>query len=251
MNAKALARFMYARVPGLAPLRFTIKDFASTLVSKPEFEGVSRLRIRRGGLIIDVGAHRGQSISAFRRLQPSCHMVAFEPEPRSAARLAWRFRRDSQVRIDDHALGRESGSLTFFVPKYGRWDCDGMSATSKAEATQWLGDPGRMFRFDETKLTVHECAVKCATLDSFHLIPSLIKLHAQGAELDILKGAQVTLSMAKPALMCAFPTAELTNFVQQFDYQPYFHRYDGFAPGTARHGLTFTWFLTSEHLQQA
>lgn len=250
MNAKAFARFMYARVPGLAPLRFAIKDFTSPFISKPEFEGVSRLRIRRGGLIIDVGANRGQSISAFRRLQPSCHVIAFEPEPRSAARLAWRFRRDSHVRIDDHALGRESGSLTFFIPKYGRWDCDGMSATSKAEATEWLCDPGRMFRFDESKLTVHECPVKCATLDSFQLLPGLIKLHAQGAELDILKGAQVTLSSLKPALMCAFPTAELTNFVQQFDYRPYFHTSDRFAPGVARQGVTFTWFLTSEHLRQ-
>lgn len=58
MNAKAFARFMYARVPGLAPLRFAIKDFTSPFISKPEFEGVSRLRIRRGGLIIDVGANR-------------------------------------------------------------------------------------------------------------------------------------------------------------------------------------------------
>ncbi|WP_271565988.1 FkbM family methyltransferase [Bradyrhizobium sp. CCBAU 11386] len=247
-SAKAFARFLYARVPGAAQLRFAIKDLVARYVSKPEFGGVSRLG-NGGGLIIDVGANRGQSIAAFRRLRPDCDVVAFEPEPRSAARLISRYQGDRRVTIHDCALGQRAGQLTFFIPRYGRWDCDGMAATSQDEATQWLRDRGRMFRFDETRLTVTEHAVQCRTLDSFRLSPMLIKLHAQGAELDILKGSQETLRRCAPPLMCAFPGRELVDFLRQFDYDPYLGDGGDFAQGLARPGATFTWFYSRTHLE--
>ncbi|WP_092293191.1 FkbM family methyltransferase [Bradyrhizobium sp. Ghvi] len=246
-NAKAFARFLYAHVPGAAQLRFAVKDVAARYVSKPEFGGLSLIG-DGGGLIIDVGANRGQSIAAFRRLRPNCEVVAFEPEPRSAARLVLRHQGDRRVTIHDCALGQRTGQLTFFIPQYGRWDCDGMAATSREEATQWLRDRGRMFRFDETRLTVAEHPVQCRTLDSFRMLPMLIKLHAQGAELEILKGAQETLRRCAPALMCAFPVRDLIDFLRQFHYDPYFDDRGVFTQGLARPGTTFTWFLTRTHV---
>lgn len=245
-NAKAFARFLYAHVPGVAHLRFAVKDLVARYVSKPEFGGVSRLG--RGALIIDVGANRGQSIAGFRRLRPDCDVIAFEPEPRSAARLISRYQSDSRVTIHDCALGQHTGQLTFFVPRYGKWDCDGMAATSHEEATQWLRDRGRMFRFDESRLTIEKHTVQCRTLDSFRLCPMLLKLHAQGAELEILKGAQETLRRSAPALMCAFPVGELVDFLRQFDYDPYFDDGSDFAQGLAGSSATFTWFLPRTRL---
>ncbi|WP_368508293.1 FkbM family methyltransferase [Bradyrhizobium lupini] len=247
-STKAFARFLYAHIPGAAPLRFTVKDLVARYVSKPEFGGVSRLG-HRGGLVIDVGANRGQSIAAFRRLRPDCDIVAFEPEPGSAARLISRYQDDRRVTIHDYALGQHMGELTFFIPRYGRWDCDGMAAISRDEATQWLRDRGRMFRFDETRLTVAEHTVKCRTLDSFRMFPMLIKLHAQGAELEILKGAQETLRQCAPALMCAYPIRELIDFLRRFGYDPYFDDRGDFAQGLAGPDTTFTWFLSKTHLE--
>lgn len=247
-SAKALARFLYARIPGAARVRFAIKDLATRYVSKPEFDGVARLALGEG-LIVDVGANRGQSVAAFRRLLPRCPVVAFEPEPRSADRLASRFGADRNVTIHICALGRRPGQLRFFVPRYGRWDCDGMAAMSRNEATEWLRDRGRMFRFDERKLTVEEYQVQCRTLDSFGLSPRLLKLHAQGAELDILNGATETLRRCRPALMCAFPTPELIEFLDTFDYSPHALEGGNFTPGVAGKGTTFTWFLPRSGLR--
>jgi FkbM family methyltransferase len=247
-SSKAFARFLYAHVPGAAPLRFAVKDLAARYVSKPEFGGVSRLG-NPGGLVIDIGANRGQSIAAFRRLRPDCDIVAFEPEPGSAARLISRYRGDRRVTIHSCALGQRRSELTLFIPRYGRWDCDGMAAVSRNEATQWLHDRGRMFRFDETRLTVAEHTVQCRTLDSFHMHPILIKLHAQGAELEILKGAQETLRQCAPALMCAYPVPELIDFLRRFGYDPYFDDRGDFVPGRAGPRTTFTWFLSKARLE--
>lgn len=246
MNAKALARFVYANVPGVATVRFAAKDLMASRLGKPEYRGVRWLSIGNG-LIVDIGANRGQSIAAFRRLAPTSNIVAFEPEPTSAKRLAFRYLTDNSVTIHPCALGTQSGAMTFFIPSYGRWNCDGMAATDRKTATEWLADSGRMYRFDETKLTVTEHAVECRTLDSYGLSPQLIKLHAQGAELDILKGARQTIQQHLPALMCAFPTPAVMGFLANLGYRPYVYGHECFTPGTAIRPVTFTWYLTDSH----
>ncbi|WP_424627910.1 FkbM family methyltransferase [Bradyrhizobium sp. SYSU BS000235] len=249
MKLKAFARYIYASVPGAAAARFAAKDFTAAYVNKPEFGGVPWLDVGKG-LIIDVGANRGQSIAAFRKAAPGAHIIAFEPEPRSAKRLAAHYHGDRTVEIDPCALGANAGMIAFFVPTYGHWDCDGMSALSHETATEWLRDPGRMYLFDETKLTVEEHPVICKTLDSLELCPRLMKLHAQGAERSILEGAQQTLLRHKPALMCAFPPDSLSHFLSGFGYRPYIYRQGHFIPGVAKRPVTFTWYLIDEDAQR-
>jgi FkbM family methyltransferase len=249
MNAKALARFLYANIPGLAAIRFAAKDFAAPYFSKPEFQGISHLSAG-GGLIVDIGANRGQSIEAFKRLSPGSRIVAFEPEPRSVAQLETRHRKDPMITVHRCALGSGSGILTFFVPKYGRWDCDGMSATDYIAATEWLRDPGRMLLFNEAKLSVNEHPVECRTLDSFGLVPYLVKLHAQGAEFDILKGSATTIEKHRPALMSAFPSAAVNTLLGSWQYRPYDYQNGRFVPGVAQQHRTFTWYLTDDQLSR-
>ncbi len=254
MNAKALVRFFYASIPGLAAVRFAVKDLAAPYFMKPEFRGIHHLSIG-SGLIVDIGANRGQSIEAFRRLAPASRVVAFEPEPRSTARLETRHRRDQTITVHGCALGSRSGVLTFFVPKYGRWDCDGMSSTDYKSATEWLRDPGRMLLFKEAKLSVREHPVECRRLDSFELAPCLVKLHAQDAEFDILKGADATIERHRPALMLAFASTAVDALLRSWRYRPYdyrrdFYRQGYFTPGIAEQPRTFTWYLADDHLNR-
>jgi FkbM family methyltransferase len=249
MNFKALARYFYARTPGLAAVRFVTMDLASPYFVKPEYRGVVALSVAKG-LMVDVGANRGQSIAAFKNLAPESNIVAFEPEPKSAERLALRYRRDPTVTIHGCALGERATTVTFFVPTYGRWDCDGMSATDRNAATEWLRDPGRMLLFNEAKLTVKEHRIECRTLDSYKLAPLLIKLHAQGDEFAILKGSKQTIRQYKPALMCAFPSVAVTELLSDWGYRPCAYYNGRFVPGIAKRPATFTWYLTKNHARQ-
>jgi FkbM family methyltransferase len=236
-------------VPGLAVARFAVKDVASIYFSKPEYAGILHIPVG-SGVIVDVGANRGQSIAAFRKLAPKSRIVAFEPEPRSAVKLISRYRDDQTVAVHDCALDQYCGKMTFFVPTYGRWNCDGMSATSYHEATEWLQNPGRMLMFNEAKLSVTEHVVECRTLDSFGISPRLIKLHAQGAELAILLGSEQTIRRHKPALMCAFPQTAVTQLMASWDYRPYAYCNRRFIPGIAKQPATFTWYLTENDALQ-
>jgi FkbM family methyltransferase len=249
MNLKALARYCYANVPGVATVRFAAKDLTSSYLFKQEFLGVRKHGIETG-LIVDIGANRGQSTAAFRKVAPGCRVVAFEPEPRSAGILSARFRRDDHVAVHECALGSRSGFITFYLPRYGRWDCDGMAATDFGDATEWLKNPGRMYRFDPARLTVREHVVACETLDSRLLDPVLIKLHAQGAELQILEGARETLTRLTPALMCAFPSPTVTEFLAGYGYRPFIFDRGRFEPGIAPPHVTFTWYLVESRRTQ-
>ncbi|MCA1413388.1 FkbM family methyltransferase [Bradyrhizobium sp. NBAIM20] len=246
MNLKPFARFAYANIPGVAAARFAFKDATASYLAKPEYGGAI-WTARTDGLIIDIGANRGQSIYAFKRFRPKSSIVAFEPEPVSAERLKLRFAGDRSVSIASCALGAKPGTITLFVPSYGWWGCDGMAATSREAATEWLSDSGRMYRFDQSKLTVGEHTIECRTLDSFSLSPSLIKVHAQGAELEILRGSEHTLRQNKPALMCAFASDDLSAFVADIGYRPYVFQTGRFVRGLAPRSVTFTWYLTDAH----
>lgn len=246
MSLKPFARFAYANIPGVAAARFAFKDAAASYFAKPEYRGAAWTS-SVDGLIIDIGANRGQSIQAFKRFRPRASIAAFEPEPLSAARLKVRFSGDRSVSIFPCALGAKPGTITFFVPSYGRWACDGMAATSREAATNWLNDGGRMYRFDQSKLTVGEHKIECRTLDSFAMSPSLIKVHAQGAELEILQGSEHTLRRHKPALMCAFASDEISGFVADIGYRPHVFQSGRFVWGLAPRSVTFTWYLTEEH----
>jgi FkbM family methyltransferase len=247
VNSKALVRYFYSVIPGLATLRFSFMDFSASFVAKPEYGGARWLSIE-SGTIVDVGANRGQSTKVLRKIAPSATLVAFEPEPASAKRLASLYYGDSSVTVHDCALGRDRGAITLFAPKYGRWNCDGMAAADVFTATEWLKDPGRMYKFDQQKLTVHKFEIVCNTLDSYGLSPKLIKLHAQSAELEILMGASQTIHIHRPAIMCAFASSEVTRFLSDFGYSPYaYDRAGVFHYGVAKRPVTFTWYLNELH----
>lgn len=249
MKLKPFARYVYGNVPGAAALRFAVKDIMASRVRKPEFDAVTEFDIG-DGLIIDVGANRGQSIAAFKALSPRSRVIAFEPEPRSARQLEARYSKDRSVEIKTCALGDKLDTITFFVPSYGYWNCDGMAATTYVEATAWLDDPTRMFRFDKRKLSVKEESVALRTLDSYELHPCLLKLHAQGAELAILLGAKETVLKHCPLLMCAFAKSEVTAILGEWGYSPYSYVGSRFQSGVSDARFTFTWFLTPSHLAQ-
>ena len=172
MNLKALARYCYATLPGAAAVRFGLTDLAERYSVKGEFKGLRLIPPVGDGLIVDIGANRGQSIAALRRYAPKSHIVAFEPYPRLARRLSYRYRDDDTITIHTCALGDKSEIIKLYLPIYGRWICDGMAATDRQIATEWASDPNRMFRYDERKLKVEEYSILCKTLRFIQSSPS-------------------------------------------------------------------------------
>ena len=65
--------------------------------------------VQPGDLVFDIGAHVGDRIAAFRRL--NARVVAVEPQPALARTLRLIYGRDPKVTIEEAAVGRQAGHV--------------------------------------------------------------------------------------------------------------------------------------------
>jgi FkbM family methyltransferase len=151
----------------------------------------------RPGNIIDVGAHNGALTLPLAEL-PGAHVVAFEPLPAAFARLrAAVLQRygaiPAHVELHQSALGERTGEITLEVPVVGGVVQEQWASTAKDYAAIRAIDP----RIE----AVRRFRVPLMRLDDLALPDvSAIKLDAEGAEAEVIRGAATTLRRCQPAL---------------------------------------------------
>ncbi|WMS42614.1 FkbM family methyltransferase [Acuticoccus sp. MNP-M23] len=144
--------------------------------------------VRREGVALDVGANIGlTAVTMARRLKGPVY--AFEPHPEtfSLLRRTLIANKADNVSPFNLALGREQGSLPFFV--------DPDSSASHLVMPHTLGADGNV-------------NVDISTVDTF-AVPleapvNFIKIDAEGAEEDVLAGARLTIARDEPSAFIEF-----------------------------------------------
>jgi len=138
-------------------------------------------------LIIDIGAHKGESVIFFKSIFPEANIYSAEPDPDSYAELI-KLLSDSSKAVNA-AIGAKKGEVTFF--QYDKSHLNSLYPINKSSKDS-LG-------YAE-KSTAVEVKVRCITLEDMVTelgIGSekinLLKIDAQGGEYDILCGAQSIL----------------------------------------------------------
>jgi FkbM family methyltransferase len=141
--------------------------------------------IRKGDTVCDIGANKGSFLYWLARWSAPGRTIAFEPQPDLAealSRLCTRFASLRNVVIEQSAAYSSSGIRELFVP-------DGHQPSGS------LLKPDGSFK---------AIKVQTISLDDYlsgHERVSAIKIDVEGAELDVLLGAQHTLSRCKPLLI--------------------------------------------------
>jgi FkbM family methyltransferase len=140
--------------------------------------------LRLDSTYVDIGTNRGQVLREAVRVAPQGRHMAFEPIPSLAAGLARTF---PNVTCRQMALGARPETAEFC--HFRR--LEGWSGLRRSlEISDELGDPEYI-------------AVEVSTLDAEigELVPSVIKIDVEGAELDVLEGARTILSQARPLVL--------------------------------------------------
>jgi len=170
----------WIRVSGVAGLEWHVllgQDVAEAAAA----EALTKL-VKPGQTIIDVGANIGYfSLTAAVLVGDSGRVIAFEPHPVAAGRLRQNVALNdlSNVEIVEAAVAHTPGSLRLFLGE----DSEGSS----------LYDLGL-----EPNLAVAD--VRALTLDDYVVAErigkvDLLKIDAEGAEVNVLRGAQCLLSV--------------------------------------------------------
>jgi len=138
-------------------------------------------------VIIDIGAHKGESVMFFSSIFPNAEIYSAEPDPVSYAELV-KYLPDASKAINA-AVAAEDGTASFF--QYDKSHLNSLHAINK-DSKDSLG-------YAE-KTTAIEVKVRCVTLDTLtdelgiaDKRIDLLKIDAQGGELEILCGAKNSL----------------------------------------------------------
>lgn len=243
---KRVFRNIQTFFPFLQDARFSLESRLRTLsrhVHDEDWRAFGQLKIGYG-VIVDVGANRGQSIDSFQVIMSERSIVSFEPNARLAARLARRHTRDQRVRIEPVALSSKNGKETLHLPKYRSWIFDGLASLDAAEAMNWLNSD-RLWRFDSKKLTHVVMDIEVKTLDAYDLAPAIIKLDTQGTEEDVLRGGLNTIATHRPIILLESSTQGIIELLAGYGYRPYTF-YSGKLHCNVTSGKN-VFFLTADH----
>jgi len=146
--------------------------------------------------IIDVGAHHGQFSLLARALYPGAHLVCVEPLPEAVRRLRVLHAADERVTILPFAAAGVASHRLLHVSQ----------KTDSSSLLPILGAYVDAFPGTEEARTIE---VEARTLDALLnprvRRPALLKIDAQGGELDVLAGAAALLDQVDAAFVeCSF-----------------------------------------------
>ncbi len=158
----------------------------------PALDRLYRQFVRPGDLVFDIGAHVGDRVAAFRRLQ--ARVIAVEPQPALIKTLRLLYGRDRNVIVEATAIGRQQGAVELNVnidnPTVSTVSNDFIAAAAGAPGWHGQAWPKRV-------------RVPVTTIDALiarHGMPAFIKIDVEGFEAEALAG----LGRAVPALSFEF-----------------------------------------------
>jgi FkbM family methyltransferase len=175
---------------------------------EPHVQDVLARTLTSGMTYWDVGTHVGFfALLAGRRVGPSGSVVAFEPIPENRTRLAQNVELNgaANVSIVPSAVGREPGEATM----YSRGG--GSSLMWTLEAAD--GDPAGATE-----------VIGVTTLDDAARrgIPNVVKIDAEGAELDVLRGGTKLIGMGTTSfiveMMSPAILKQARNVLEHYDF---------------------------------
>ena len=151
--------------------------------------------LHRPGTLVDAGAHDGLITIPFARL-PKSRVLAFEPLPPAFARLRAALR-DAfggamPAHVDCHAaaLGDHAGEVALAMPVL-----DGVAQE------QWASTAKDYAAHVSARVAVERFTVPLMRLDDLGLADlTAMKIDAEGAEYEILRGSRETLLRCRPVL---------------------------------------------------
>jgi FkbM family methyltransferase len=151
---------------------------------QPETHSFLRSHCTSGTAAIDVGAHIGLFTVVMAKLVgPEGQVFSFEPTPDSFAALREAVRLngyEESVNLRRQAVSSHDGRLEFF-----------MTPTSVSNANSLVGGPGA----EQVEVDV----VRLDSLEPRRRV-SVIKVDAEGAEVQVLEGARDLISRDQPAI---------------------------------------------------
>ncbi len=206
-----LSRFAY----------FLWANFDFFLPVEPEYEIVKLIPREEDSIIIDIGAHRGESARSFRIYEKNAPILSIEANPHLKRYLE---RLKKKLNNYDYRIACASNNsevLSIYTPIYENISLTQCSSVSQEESKTILKKRSFLKNLDK-KLSFVSNETKGLILDSLALNPFLIKIDVEGGEKQVLEGLKLTISKTHPVLIIENNNyEELIKLLEPLGYKPY------------------------------
>ncbi len=197
---------------GITPYVYYVYKFNDPLLIK------KKLFDNKDITIFDVGAHDGRTIELYKKHFPKSSIFSFEPTPKTFEILVRKSSKHENVKVFNEALTDYIGTTDFHINHSSLTNSILKSSNIKYNSSDVYG-------------TKEKITVRANTVDNFCLENGvdkieIFKIDVQGADLQVLKGAENMLKDKKIELI--FIEVE---FVQVYQNQPLFHDISLFLNG--------------------
>lgn len=165
------------------------------LANFKENEVIKNLVNRDCPIIVDVGANTGQTADKLKSIWPNCELHCIEPLVEQFSILQNNTQVYNDVKTYNTALGSYDGPRTFYVNEHQNMLSGFYELNPDSEDSIALNQPESAH---DNFLKSQETIVDCVTLDNWAIMNEvtsidLLKMDAQGAEPDILRGGRQIL----------------------------------------------------------
>lgn len=175
--------------------------------------------VRPDGLFLDIGANDGISVLSFRRFSKGYKVLSLEPNALLEPALRSIQRSDSNLDLRMIGAGSRKERIQFFVPVYLGIVLHTFTSASRERTLETVAENfGEGVRSRTRILSVESDVIP---VDDLGLFPSIVKIDAEGFNLDVLRGARNTLARARPFVIIELELSEwdeLSRFFNSLDY---------------------------------
>ncbi len=150
-------------------------------------------------LILDIGANNGISSRGFLKLLPNWDVVAIEANALHVTSLA-RIR-NGRFKFIIGAAGNPKGAsrtVSLYTPVWKHVPLHTATATERDVAVHTAA---QVWKLDAADITVLESEAQLIAIDHLALDPVIVKLDAEGAEAEILRGMLATIARSRPVIL--------------------------------------------------
>ena len=176
------------------------------------------LNNKDNGIILDVGAHIGDTVRLYQNYFPGYKIFCFEPYLESYVFLKNRFGSDHSINPVNKALSVKDDSKRLYLSNF-----ENLNSLKKPKNNSWGFEDNKFVDVETTSLD------RFSSLNDIKHI-DILKLDVQGSELDVLKGSKMILEKSKISLIYVewqvVPLYEyhhkyfkIAEFLEKYDYE--------------------------------
>ena len=183
---------------------------------------------KKNPLIIDIGGNKGESIKNFLRFNKNLKIICFEPKKNSFEYIKKKYKKKN-IRIFNFGIGNSQKKVSLYTPTIYNYEFSSLSATDLKNLKKRLNS---FFKVLKNNFKFIKEIIEIKKLDNFNLKPDLIKIDAEGSELDILKSSIQTIKKYQPILIIEFNHinfSEIKKILSRIGYKSYIFQNNTFS----------------------